>query len=249
MLNMERIDIRGFYRGSSVFKQEQPVRWVTLRPYYIDTYPVTNRRYARFIESGGYTSPGFWTEAGWQFVCEHNITKPLYWSDEKWNGPMQPVTGVSWWEAMAFAQFEGKCLPTEAQWEAAAGGGKATYPWGGAAPEEWHATFAPECEPSELDRKSTPVDALPEGCSPLGCYDMAGNVGEWCLDNASDNYQWDTEGINPLHVTRETAPHIVRGGSGLHDMDNLRCASRDYYPPQLRDNIVGIRCVKSIEGA
>lgn len=249
MPDMQCIDVGGFYRGSTTFKQEQPIIWVTLSPFWIDTYPVTNQRYAGFIDAGGYKSPELWSDAGWQFICKQRIAEPLYWSDALWNAPLQPVTGVSWWEALAFARFEGKTLPTEAQWEAAAGGGERTYPWGETEPEERHATFAPECEPSELNRKSTPVDALPDGRSPFGCFDMAGNLGEWCLDNASDNYQWADKGSNPIYRVEEAAPHIVRGGSGLHDMDNLRCASRDYYPPQLRDNIVGIRCVSTDTGA
>lgn len=188
------------------------------------------------------------SDIGWRFIRKQGIIEPLYWSNELWNAPTQPVTGVSWWEALAFARFEGKALPTEVQWEAAAGGGEMTYPWGEAEPEECHATFAPECKPPELNRKSTSVDALPDGRSPLGCFDMAGNVGEWCLDNVSDNYQWDTKGTDSIYLSDETAPHIVRGGSGLHDLDNLRCASRDYYPPQLRDNIVGIRCASTGKG-
>jgi len=74
-----------------------------------------------------------------------------------------PVTGVSWWEAMAFARFEGKSLPSGAQ----------------------HANFAPGCEPIELDCRATGVEELPFNTSASGCRDMAGNIGEWCLYNAS----------------------------------------------------------------
>lgn len=154
-----------------------------------------------------------------------------------------PVTGVSWWEAKAYAKFVGKELPTEAQWEYAAGFGNRTYPWGEDLPTQSHANFAPGCEPLELDRRATEVTELDSNLSASGCRDMAGNIGEWCVDNFSLNYDWDTTGLDPIYITREEDSHIVRGGSGLHDEDCLRCASRDYYPPELRDNIVGLRCV------
>lgn len=71
-------------------------------------------------------------------------------------------------------------------------------------------------------------------------------IGEWCLDNVAQDYGWDLTGQDPVYLTDEHDAHIVRGGSGLHDEDCLRCASRDNYPPGLRDNIVGLRCVKNL---
>lgn len=139
--------------------------------------------------------------------------------------------------------FEKKTLPTEAQWEYMAGGGKNKYPWGNQEPKLSMANYAESCEPVELKRASTPVDAFPNSVSHCGCWDVAGNLNEWCLDNSSPNYEWDLNHLNPIFVNSEKDDHIVRGGSGLHDEDCLRCASRDFYPPTLRDNIVGFRCV------
>lgn len=110
-------------------------------------------------------------------------------------------------------------------------------------PSEEMANYAPGCEPAELKRSSTKVNAYPQAASRVGCHDMAGNVNEWCIDNVSNNYNWDYYRINPVYLIQEGLPHIVKGGSGLHDEDNLRCASRDSYDPGLRDNIVGFRCV------
>lgn len=232
-----------FKRGSGLFKNEGPVNTVFLSPYWIDKYPVTNARFKKFVEDGGYQNRKFWSVQGWEFVKEKNVTEPLYWFDPLWNQPEQPVTGVSWWEAMAFSVYEGKTLPTEAQWEMAAGSGTDTYPWGEAPPSEEMANYAPGCEPAELKRSSTKVNAYPQAASRVGCHDMAGNVNEWCIDNVSNNYNWDYYRINPVYLIQEGLPHIVKGGSGLHDEDNLRCASRDSYDPGLRDNIVGFRCV------
>lgn len=237
----------GFMRGSEMFGNERPMRRVMLSPFLIDRLPVTNARYKRFINEGGYSKRQYWTDTGWKFIQEHRINSPNYWENTHWNAPDMPVTGVSWWEAMAFAQFEGKTLPTEAQWEYAAGMGIRTYPWGEEEPTEAHANFAPGCEPAKLDRRATGVEELPLNGSASGCRDMAGNIGEWCLDNTSNDYVWDKRGQNPLYITNESDAHIVRGGSGLHDEDCLRCASRDNYAPALRDNIVGIRCVRRAE--
>lgn len=243
MDGMVFIDAATFARGSHTYKNEMPVLDVVLSPYWIDIYPITNQRYAKFIAADGYRRKEYWSENGWAFIQTLPTKLPLYWHDPLWNQPTQPVTGVSWWEAMAFSAFEGKSLPTEAQWEYAASSGIDLYPWGDAPPSVGLANFAPGCEPADLRRCSTPVDKHPDAVSRLGCYDMAGNLNEWCIDNSSSDYAWDFYRINPVKLESEELPHIVRGGSGLHDEDCLRCSSRDYYAPCIRDNIVGIRCV------
>lgn len=233
-----------FVMGNDESPNEAPRRTVQLSPYYIDRYPVTNSAFRQFIESDGYKIREFWTDLGWQFIQDRKLTCPLYWFDGHWNSDNQPVTGVSWWEASAFSRYVGKELPTEAQWECAARGSDGRlYPWGGAEPTPEHALYAVDCDPAELRRKSADVRAFPKGASPWGCMDMSGNLGEWCLDNASYDYAWDLTRFNPVHWFEEAADHVVRGGSGLHNEDYLRCSSRDYYPPTLRDNIVGFRCV------
>jgi len=243
--DMIRLDGARFHRGSNLFSNEAPVREVSLSPFWIDRYPVTNAQFARFIEADGYLNSGLWTDLGWEFITSRSIREPNYWTDPLWNAPDRPVTGVGWWEAMAYACFVGKALPSEAQWEYAAGFGERTYPWGESSPTDVHANFAPGCEPDELDRQSMPVDHYALNLAPSGCRDMSGNIGEWCLDNASPDHAWDKSGVNPVFITQESKPHIVRGGSGLHDEDCLRCTSRDYYAPTLRDNIVGLRCVRN----
>ena len=139
-----------FLRGSSIYKNEAPVSTITLSSYWIDIYPVTNRRYEEFIDANGYGRSEYWTGTGWEFVQTLREKLPLYWNDSLWNQPDQPVTGVSWWEAMAFAKFEGKTLPTEAQWEYAAGMGVDLYPWGETLPNPDLANFAPGCEPANM---------------------------------------------------------------------------------------------------
>lgn len=233
-----------FVMGSDLSPNESPVREVFLEGFRMDVFPVTNAEFRKFVEAGGYHNRQFWSEAGWAFAQERKLRQPLYFDDEYWNAPDQPVTGVSWWEAKAYARFVNKKLPTEAQWEYAARGVDGRlYPWGNEPPTSTRATFAAGCEPDDLHRHSTSVHATCQGISPFGVRDMAGNLFEWCLDNASLHYGWDITCRDPLYWTDECDDHVARGGSGLHNEDYLRCSARDYYPPQLRDNIVGIRLV------
>jgi formylglycine-generating enzyme required for sulfatase activity len=232
-----------FLRGSTLSPDEQPVHEVELSPFAMDEFPVTNALYAGFIEDGGYHQAPLWTPAGWAWRQAGDITRPNYWDDPVWSAPEMPVTGVSWWEALAFARWAGKTLPTEAQWEYACRGPAGhTYPWGEDEPDLEMANFAPDCDPLELDRRPTPPDRYPRNVSDFGVRDLVGNFSEWCLDNYAVRYQ--EAGEDPVHVAREEDNHVVRGGCGLHDTDYLRGSARDHYHPGLRDNLVGFRCVR-----
>jgi iron(II)-dependent oxidoreductase len=233
-----------FARGTPDSPDERPVVEVTLSSYQMSKYPVTNREFTAFIEAGGYHTEELWTKVGWQQRLRQGWSEPNYWRSPPWNAPDVPVSGVSWWEALAFARWARAALPTEAQWEhAARGSDERPYPWGHELPDLSLANFAPDCQP--VERVPTSVNAHPRNRSPFGCEDMAGNFGEWCLDNARVGYVGDPCLIDPVYVTREEDDHIVRGGSGLHDAGALRCTSRDYYSPLLRDNMICVRLARS----
>lgn len=233
-------------RGSSASPDEGPEELVPLSEFFIDRDPVTNAQFAEFIADGGYQKPTLWTPCGWSLVQELGLREPNYWRDPVWNSDAVPVTGVSWWEALAFARWGGKTLPTEAQWEYACKGPDAyVYPWGDEPPKPSMANYAPECEP-EVRAPTTP-DRYERNISPFGCRDLAGNFAEWCLDTYAVGYR--TVGPDPLHYTDERDDHVVRGGCGLHDEDYLRCSARDHYPPGVRDNLIGFRCVRSARSA
>src|SRR5207302_1718103 len=102
---------------------EKPQREVFLSDFWIDIYPVTNARYALFIAAGGYDQPHWWLQDGWAWKCLHRIRQPVMWGHAGWDGPDQPVAGVSWYEADAYARWAGRRLPTDAEWEKAARGG------------------------------------------------------------------------------------------------------------------------------
>ena len=139
-----------------VFMTEVPARKTTVEAYYIDIHPVTNYQYGRFIKETGHRTP-------------------ILIEKEGWNEPLQPVVGVGWDDARAYAAWAGKSLPTEPQWEKAARGtDKRWWPWG----NDFYPGF---CNWSELGiNRTTDVTRFHQGVSPYGCYDMAGNVWEMC---------------------------------------------------------------------
>jgi formylglycine-generating enzyme required for sulfatase activity len=190
--------------------------------FEMDIYPVTNRQFAAFIKSKGYEENEYWSEEGLKWRTKNEAMEPEYWHDEKWNQSEHPVVGVSWYEADAFARWSGKALPTEEQWERAARGTDGRqYPWGDEFDEE-------RCNTEESNiGKTTRVTRYPNGISPDGCYDMAGNVWEWTAS------EYDKDRM------------VLRGGSWGDLRNDARCAFRYGFPPDDRDVVVGFRCVRT----
>jgi len=190
--------------------------------------PVTNAEFARFLDDGGYDRPGCWTEAGWKEKESRGWTRPNYWEDRRFNDPSQPVVGISWYEALAYCNWlaakTGRHyrLPTEQEWEKAARGYDGReYPWG-----EW---AEGRCNTKEAGiGRTTPVGQFsPDGNSPYGLQDAAGNVWEWM-------------------ASEEGALRVLRGGSFDYDRVGARCASRDgSYPNHRRSWHLGFRLVVS----
>ncbi len=190
--------------------------------FFIDIHPVTNTAYGEFIQAGGYETESFWSPEGWRWRKEKNIQHPKYWSDAKWNQADHPVSDVSYYEAEAYAKWAGKRLPTEQEWEKAARGTDGRmYPWG----EEFDKS---RCVSSvgKLQKGTSPIGRRPEGQSPYGCQDMAGNVWEWCAS-------W---------YDQENERRFLRGGSWcMEDPEDFRCASRAATNPRNRGIDYGFR--------
>ena len=160
---------------------EKPQRPVKLSPYLIDIFPITNEQFGKFMDEGGYKERRYWSPEGWQHRIEENIDKPLAWEVEGWDRPKQPVAGVNWYEAEAYAKWANKQLPTEAQWEKASRGTDSRrYPWGNDFPTTKAANF------NNKVGCTTNVGTYEDGISHFGCYDMSGNVNNWCRD-----WYWD----------------------------------------------------------
>lgn len=202
------------------FEAESPRRTVDLEAFWIDRTEVTNAQYQRFLEANP-EHPAPYLDADW--------ATPYNWDQVKRTYPEgranHPVVMVTWYDANAYCRGRQARLPTEAEWEKAARGTDGlTYPWGDEFDKD-------RCNIADSGiRDTTPVGKYsPQGDSPYGLADMAGNVWE-CV---ADNYQGMT--------TRK----VLRGGSWTSSPVSARTARRFYFEPINRNDNIGFRCARS----
>ncbi|MBE7158590.1 MAG: formylglycine-generating enzyme family protein [Rhodospirillales bacterium] len=279
--NMIRIEKTRFLMGSEDSDSvpgdgEGPVRSVTVDAFYLDRCPVTNGQFSEFIKSTNYR-----TEAerfGWSFVfagdLENNTNGPtpdgLSWwvkvNGADWRHPAGPETSltqrsnhpvihVSWNDANAYAQWAGKRLPSEAEWEASARGGleQARYPWGNELTPNgthrcniWQGDFPSHNTAEDGYAGIAPVDAFDP--NPFGFQTMAGNVWEWCADWFSPDHHLYASTANPLGPSHGTS-RSMRGGSYLCHAsycNRYRVAARTGNTPDSSTTNIGFRCALDI---
>ena len=214
------------------FDAELPRHPVYLSTYEISRYEITNAQYRVFIEATDRPTPR-----------GHDGEET--WTDGTLNGNMQPVVGVTWFDAQAFAEWVGGSLPTEAQWERAARGAEGRiYPWGNVPPKaRQHANFA------RRYNRPMPVGQFPKGEAPNGVADLAGNVWEWCLDEYGPTfYQQHDGGIsrNPLNLRFRDVlrARVIRGGAWDVGRAFLRSSLRFKFYPLDSTHTIGFRVVR-----
>ncbi len=211
----------------------RPQHSVTLRSYRIDKYPVTQAQYARFVAAEHYRPPLNWPDG--------RIPQGLY---------LHPVTLVSWNNARDYCTWAGKRLPTEAEWEKAARGDDGRrWPWGNALKNDHLNTYYSV-------RHTSAVNAYPQGASPYGVMDLAGNVSEWTAsiympypggDAAAADFhpqQLDSTYHQGSDSVERGEYRVRRGGSWKSDPFATATYHRNYSRPNYASDFFGFRCAK-----
>lgn len=201
-----------------------PVHRVYLDAFFIDAYEVTNAQYRKFMDAT-------------------NHQAPREWNNPNFNAANHPVVGVTWHDAIAYATWVGKRLPTETEWEKAARGGiiGRRYPWG----NELKQNDANYNGVGEKDQWSytSPVGSFTP--NDYGLYDMVGNACEWCMDWYDSNYYSISPNLDPAGPNAGTY-RVLRGGSWHSSSESYLCvAYRHYSHPGGTSDCFGFRCVRS----
>jgi iron(II)-dependent oxidoreductase len=237
----------GSQDDAEAYDNERVPHRIVLRPFWIDAAPATVAAFTAFVAEGGYEEPRLWTEEGWAWRTRASVEAPLGWlrcgGHARFAHPdgaaasALPACGISWFEADAFARWRGARLPTEHEWEHAAG--PARYPHGDAPP----------------DASLANVDQARGGLSPAGAHapsarglhDLAGNVWEWTSSwfepyPGFAAYPYDGYSVPWFGGTHR----VLRGGSWATAGRLCRRSFRNWYQPGFRELPAGVRCAGSI---
>ncbi len=201
---------------------EQPVRAVFLDAFFIDVFEVSVGQYRACVDEGTCAPP---TSAS---LCNWYTSMP----DD------HPINCMYWNDADTYCRWAGLRLPNEAEWEKAARGvDQRTFPWG----EDFDRGKANYGDGGIM--RTTPVDAYPDGVSPYGAWDMAGNVFDWVADWYHEHHYATAGSDNPLGPDSGTF-RVLRGGSHWFDATLMRSSNREPYHPLSTDVDIGFRCAR-----
>jgi iron(II)-dependent oxidoreductase len=247
----EMIHLQGgmFTMGSAdafAYDNEKQPHQVQVAPFSLARTPVTAYDWTEFMADNGYSRQELWSKAGWSWKEVEAADRPEYWlpltEGHCAYGPLgvraihpdEPVSSLSHHEAEAYAKWAGKRLPTEEEWEYAAGAGD--YPWGSQQPGPTKANFGLQ------NWNPTPTGTHPAGATPSGIQDLAGQVWEWTSSKFLPYpgfiaYPYD--GYSKDHMRGEH--YVCRGGSWATAAPILRRTFRNWYVPTYRQGLLGMR--------
>jgi iron(II)-dependent oxidoreductase len=238
------------------YDNERPSHEVAIAPFSIDVFPATNGDYLEFMRDGGYERAELWSDEGRAWLAEAKVASPKYWmrdgadwcvrtmDDVRPVDPDLPVCHICYYEAEAFARFAGKRLPTEAEWEVAAGwdpaaGRMRRFPWGDDAPTPLRANV------DQLSFATAPIGAYRDNWSPLGCYGMIGDVWEWTSTDFGGYPGYEMFPYQEYsRVFFGPEYKVLRGGSWATRPGAIRNSFRNWDYPIRRQIFSGVRCAK-----
>jgi iron(II)-dependent oxidoreductase len=239
---------------------ERPAHLRQVAAFFLDTAPVTNGDYLRFIDAGGYDDRRWWSAPGWDYRQQAGLTAPLFWSrdgDGSWWRrsfgtliPVQddePVVHVCLYEAQAYAAWAGRRLPTEAEWEKAARWDPVSqrsrrYPWGDEDPTPERANLG------QLHLRPAPAGSYPAGASPYGVHQLIGDVWEWTSSTFGPYAGFEVFPYAEYSkVFFGEDYYVLRGGSFGTDRAACRGTFRNWDYPIRRQIFAGFRTARDAE--
>lgn len=239
-VSFEEATVEIGYAGSGFYyDNEGPRHRALVLPFALSNRPVTNGEFLAFIEDNGYARSEFWLSLGWTTVNEQRWRAPLYWLErdgEWWNftlsglrpiEPNEPVTHISYFEADAYANWAGARLPTEFEWERAAG----DLPMNGNFVES--ETFHP-------------TTAAPLGPGQGKLHQMYGDVWEWTRSSYSPypGYRAAPGALGEYNGKFMCNQYVLRGGSCATSQTHIRKTYRNFFQPEKRWQFTGIRLAR-----
>lgn len=275
-----------------LLESETPQHAVYVDAFYIDKYEVTNAQYKKFVNETGHRAPTIPTkeevivalksessESGFVFsqntknaIIQENARTLSPWAWKDGTYPLgksnHPVVLINWHDAQAYANWAGKRLPTEAEWEKAARGTDSQfYPWGNdwdetrcnsaerialkplptlqASLEWFHGEWENLVPIKRAQNTTVPIGSYRKGRSPYGVHDMAGNVFEWCADWYDKDYYSYSPKRNP-QGPKNGNTRVLRGGSWNYPGFKLRSTYRNMHAPSIGGPPNGFRCVMDV---